>query len=48
MSTAACEPSAVYPISINFAEAASIGCSRMKEDGENPSERVMVPLRARC
>jgi hypothetical protein len=37
-----------YPISINFAEAASIGCSPMKEHGVNPSERVMVPSQARC
>jgi len=31
MSTPAGDPFAVYPFSINFAEAASIGCSRMKK-----------------
>jgi hypothetical protein len=43
MSTPACEPSAVYPISVNFAEAESIGCSRMNIRIEMPAQREVSP-----
>jgi hypothetical protein len=43
MSTPACEPFAVYPISINFAEAASIGCNHMNIRIEMPAQRDISP-----
>jgi hypothetical protein len=43
MSRPACEPFAVYPISINFAEAASIGCNHMNIRIEMPAQRDISP-----